>query len=141
MSCGTASVSTGTKFNIEFEGKKPADGWAAEGLDRPPGLSHAQVTGLAIFSWYYIWCSVMLAVLLLRLLMAMMTNTYTTVRLLATRHWRLQFARCVLQMEMVAGSKGIDEAGSYHEVVTKVTVVDGVPSFQLFSQGADVPAV
>ena len=43
--------------------------------------------------------------LLLRLLMAMMTNTYTTVRLLATRHWRLQFARCVLQMEMVAGSK------------------------------------
>jgi len=121
---------TGAKFKIDFEpqgDELPDDAQLAE-------LSTAQVSGIALFAWYYIWCAVMLAILLVRLLMAMMTNTYNSVRVLATRHWRLQFARCVLQMEMIAGSwrREEQEDNVFHEMVTNIKVVDGVFKFQLF---------
>lgn len=132
---------TGSKFTIKYEPeeqpctKTPGATCGGAGLIGNK-LSESQVTGIALFSWYYIWCSVMLAILLVRLLMAMMTNTFNTVRVLATRHWRLQFARCVLQMELIAGTRAGAEASSYHEVVTDIKVVDGVFQFKLFNDTA-----
>jgi len=123
---------TGPSFFINIE---PNEEDLPDGAEAPT-LDVAQVTGLVLFSWYYIWCSIMLSILLVRLLMAMMTNTFNSVRVLATRHWRLQFARCVLQMEMILGPGLTDSdsrASSIYEVQTTIKVVDDVFTFQLFN--------
>jgi len=121
---------TGNKFSIKFDPDPLQTGSL-------PVLSYEQIIGFVLFSWYYIWCSVMLVILLVRLLMAMMTNTFNSVRVLAKRHWRLHFARCVLQMEMMSGAKEVKDS-NFHEVVTAIKVVDGVFTFQLFNETASV---
>lgn len=53
----------------------------------------------------------LLVILLLRLLMAMLSATFTQTRLAATLEWRVQFARYMLEIELVAGWLGQDTNG------------------------------
>ena len=56
-------------------------------------------------------CVVMLSIMMLRLLMAMMTNTFNRVVTASVRHWRVQFTRCVLLVELVYSDPAVGTTG------------------------------
>ena len=56
-------------------------------------LKTAQAADLLLFYGFYVFCVILLVFVLLRLLMAMMTNTFRDVMGQATLQWRLQFAK------------------------------------------------
>ena len=56
---------------------------------------------MALFSYFHLMFAITCLILLVRLLMAMMTNTFQSVRKQAQLEWRLLMARHVLRLELV----------------------------------------
>jgi hypothetical protein len=70
-------------------------------LDSVWELSASQLVNLFIFAVLYLACIVIVVIVLVRLLMAMLTATFNTIRAQAVLEWRLQLARHVLRAELV----------------------------------------
>ena len=127
------SLGTGERFAVDLQ-RSTLDGQDVSEAISLGDLDLPRMAGIVLFGWYYLWCAVILSILLVRLLMAMMTNTYNGVRNQAVRHWRVQFARCVLQMEMISRNPKQREELYHHEKITKIIVgPDGERTFKLFS--------
>jgi hypothetical protein len=77
-----------------------------------------QTVNFIVFFWHHTMFSIMCLTLLVRLLMAMMTNTFQSVKKSALLEWRLMIARAVLRHELLfsfvdnerklAGERGAD---------------------------------
>ena len=83
------------------------------------------LTSLALFSWFgvYLFFVIVTLILLINLLIAMLTNTYETVRESQKLQSRLSFAQCVIKLELIATSLRINckvgevqPDGTYHYV-------------------------
>ena len=93
-------------------------------LDEPTlrRLSGLQALNFAVFFFHHSMFAIMCTILLVRLLMAMMTNTFQGVKKSALLEWRLMIARAVLRHELLfffapssqklAGERGVD--GKYY---------------------------
>lgn len=67
----------------------------------PEDLSGWRLLGMWLFIVFYALCLVILAILMLRLFMALLSATFNTTRARAQLEWRLQFAAHVLQAELL----------------------------------------
>ena len=56
---------------------------------------------MSLFSYFHLMFAITCMILLVRLLMAMMTNTFQSVKKQAQLEWRLLIARNVLRLELV----------------------------------------
>ena len=90
---------SGSKFEVVWDSTNTKFQWDSE------------MVGLSLFGFYYCWCVVVLSIMMLRLLMAMMTNTFNLVVTASVRHWRVQFARCVLLVELVYSDPAVSATG------------------------------
>jgi len=91
----------GIHFDIDFSSD------AVLALEDDDILNQHKLVDLVLFSFFYYYCMLLLVILLLRMLMAMLTATFAAVRALATLQFRLQFARHVLELELVAELIGV----------------------------------
>jgi len=86
----------GKKFDIDF--------WMPEVAQ----LNYGEYVSLVLFTFFYYYCMLLLVILLLRMLMAMLTATFNLVKQKAELEWRVQFARHILQLELIAMRLGFN---------------------------------
>ena len=67
----------------------------------PSTFSPSRWVAMVLFSYFHLMFAITCLLLLVRLLMAMMTNTFQSVRKQAQLEWRLLIARHVLRLELV----------------------------------------
>lgn len=94
---------TGIRFAVAYD------------MDALGDFTGWEMANFVFFQWAQAMFAIMSMVLLLRLLMAMMTNTFQGVKKAAELEWRLLIARNVLRLELVVpqrlkrvGTLGLD---------------------------------
>ena len=114
----------GIHFEIDFTSEEFA------ALEDSHGDHGFKLANLVAFTLFYYYCMLLLVILLLRLLMALLSATFADVRRASELEWRLQFARHVLQLELVVGMWGgatssgsLQEDGEYSHVFKAYTDV------------------